>query len=236
MTARVPPRALLAFFVAISGPTTSAAAQEEMDNQVFHWTQFELDAVRFDDSSTGRWDVAGWVGTDFDRLWWSTSGGATQDGVGSAEAMVLYGHYFRRFWDVVVGYRQDIEPIGQGYLTVGLAGLAPYWFEVEALAFLSHRGEPSLRFEAESDLLLTQRAILTVLGELDWLVTDDERLGLDSGLSHVEVGLRTRFEVRRKFAPYVEFLWVREKAGAPGGTLTFVESGPQLGVGLRVIY
>lgn len=229
----------IAVFLAVAclgTPTASApAAAQHADNQVFHWTQFELDATRFDGASAGHWDVSGWIGTDFDRLWWSTEGGANGDGVGSAEAIVLYGHYFKRFWDVVVGYRQDIEPVTQGYLTVGFAGLAPYWFEVEALAFVSHRGEPSLRFEAESDLLLTQRAILTLLAEADVLITDDERLGLTSGFSDFEVGVQTRFEVRRKFAPFVEVLWVREKVSALSGVTGAVESGMQLGAGLRLI-
>ena len=59
--------------------------------------------------------------------------------VGGAEVTALYGHYFRRFWDVVVGYRQDIEPTAQGYLAFGVTGLAPYWFEFGALGFISHQ-------------------------------------------------------------------------------------------------
>ncbi len=208
---------------------------QEMDNHVFHWTQFELDAARFDESSFGRWDGAGWIGTDFDRLWWSTQGEATDAAVGSAEAMALYGHYFRRFWDVVVGYRQDIEPVPQGYLAFGVAGLAPYWFEVGADAFVSQEGKPSLRLEAETDLLLTQRLILSLGGEADWLLTDDTRLGLDAGVSDLELGFRTRFEVRRKFAPYLDLLWVREKEAVPGAG-PVVESGLQIGAGLRLIY
>jgi copper resistance protein B len=209
---------------------------QEMDNLVFHWSQLEVDAAHFDQASFGRWEGSGWIGTDFDRMWWSTDGEATDAGVGSAEAMALYGHYFRRFWDVVVGYRHDFEPVQQGYLALGVMGLAPYWFEVGAFAFVSHRGEPSLRFEAETDLLLTQRLILSLGGEMDWLITDDERLGMDAGLSDVEVGLRTRYEIRRKFAPYVDLTWVREKAGLLGAASSVTESGFRVGAGLRLIY
>ncbi len=215
---------------------SNAVSAQHSDNLVFHWSELEVEAARFDGVSHGGWDGSGWIGTDFDRFWWSTEGSATQDAVGSAEAIVLYGHYVRRFWDLVVGYRQDIEPVRQGYLTFGMAGLAPYWFEVEALGFISHRGQPSARFEVESDLLLTQRVIMTLGGEVDWLFTDDERLGLGSGISDLELGVRTRFEIRRKFAPYVEALWVREKVALPGIPTTAVESGPQLAVGLRLIY
>lgn len=229
----VAPLLLAAAMVSIG---TGEALSQEMDNHVFHWSQLELDAVRFDESSAGRWHGSGWVGTDFDRLWWSTDGGVTGSGVGSAEVTVLYGHYVRRFWDFVVGYRQDIEPTTQGYLAVGFAGLAPYWFEVEALGFVSQGGEPSLRLEAESDLFLTQRLIMTVLAEADWLLTADERRGLRAGITDLESGIRARFEISRKFAPYVDVVWVRERGPVPVGMPTVTESGLQVGAGLRLIY
>jgi len=206
-----------------------------MDNSVFHFSQLEFDFARVDDEAFGRWDAHGWIGTDFDRLWWSTEGDGNSDTVGSAEAMALYGHYFRRFWDVVVGYRQDFKPVQQGYLAFGLMGLAPYWFEVGAFGFVSHRGEPSFRLEAETDLYLTQRLVVSPGGEMDWLITDDEQLGLDSGISDLEIGVRTRYEIRRKFAPYVDLLWAREKE-AVAGESPLTESGFRLGVGLRLIY
>ncbi len=222
--------------VAILSIGACDVAAQEMDNHVFHWSQLELDAVRFDGASAGRWHGAGWVGTDFDRLWWSTDGGVTRNGVGSAEVTALYGRYVRRFWDFVVGYRQDIEPTAQGYLAVGFSGLAPYWFEVEALAFVSQGGDPSLRLEAESDLLLTQRLIMSVLAEADWLVTADDRRGLGSGVADFEAGIRARYEVGRKFAPYVDLLWIRERGPVPVGMPSITESGLQLGAGLRLIY
>jgi copper resistance protein B len=38
-----------------------------------------------------------------------------------------------------------------------------------------------------------------------------ERLG--SGLGNAEIGLRLRYEIRRKFAPYVGYVWERSFAG-----------------------
>lgn len=220
--------------VALGSLTTSARGQEHAD-MVFHFSQLNVDASRVDDRALSRWDGSGWIGTDFDRLWWSTNGEGIGSDLGSAEVMALYGRYVRRFWDLVIGYRQDIEPVAQGYLAFGIAGLAPYWFEVGMFGFVSQEGRPSLRLEAETDLFLTQRAVLTLGGEMDMLVTDDTRLGLDSGISDLELGLRTRYEIRRKFAPYVDLLWVREQEGIPGG-VAVTESGFRLGAGLRLIY
>ena len=137
---------------------------------------------------------------------------------------------------MVVGYRHDLEPTSQGYLTVGLMGLAPYWFEVGLFAFLSDHGKPSIRLDAENDLYLTQRLVLTLEGEIDWLVTADSELDLAAGLGSLELGLRTRYEIRRKFAPYFDLTWVREsdpRSPVPGLTDT---EGLRLGAGLRLIY
>ncbi|MGB1841602.1 MAG: copper resistance protein B [Longimicrobiales bacterium] len=224
--------------LALASTILAGSAQgQEMDNMVFHFSQLEVDASRVEGSGLNRWDGSGWIGTDFDRLWWSTEGEQAGGTVGGAEVMALYGHYFRRFWDVVVGYRQDIEPTAQGYLAFGVAGLAPYWFEFGALGFISQEGKPSVRIEADTDLLLTQRLILTLGGELDWLLTDDDRLGLDNGIAEVEFGIRTRYEIRRKFAPYLDLLWVREKESPGSPDLNPVaESDLRVGIGLRLVY
>jgi len=209
---------------------------QEMDNAIFHYSMLDIDAASSAGPNIGRWDASGWIGTDFDRLWWSTNGEGAESELDEFETMLLYGHYARRFWDVVVGYRQDWQPTSQGYLTVGLMGLAPYWFEVGLFGFVSDHGEPSLRLDAENDLYLTQRLVLTLKGEVDWLLTPDDELDLGAGIASLELGLRTRYEIRRKFAPYVDLTWVQEKdtrAPVPGGREL---EGLRLGAGLRLIH
>ena len=108
--------------------------------------------------------------------------------------------------------------------------------EVGAFGFISQDGQPSVRLEADTDLFLTQRFILTLGSELDWLLTDDDRLDLDRGIAEVELGLRTRYEIRRKFAPYVDLSWVREKEGLGAGAGSVTNSAVRVGVGLRLVY
>ncbi len=36
---------------------------------------------------------------------------------------------------------------------------------------------------------------------------DDEAVGIGSGLSDMELGLRLRYEIRREFAPYIGVNW-----------------------------
>ena len=229
-------RAVAAVFVA-SVFLTGHAAGQEMDNMVFHFSQLELDASRIDRTGVAHWDASGWIGTDFDRVWWSAEGQQSRGAIGEAEFTALYGHYVRRFWDVVVGYRQDLKPSAQGYLAFGVAGLAPYWFEVSALGFISQEGKPSLRLDADTDLFLTQRLVLTLGGEVEWLLADDRPRSLGRGLADVEFGLRTRYEIRRKFAPYFDVTWFRERENAGiADQDTVTQSDLRLALGLRLIY
>jgi copper resistance protein B len=96
------------------------------------------------------------------------------------------------------------EPAGTAFLTAGIQGLAPYWFEIALLGFLSDRGQPGARLEVETDFFLTQRLIARPTARIDWSAGRDARRRVDAGFSTGKVGMRTRYEIRRKFAPYVD--------------------------------
>ena len=64
-----------------------------------------------------------------------------------------------------------------------------------------------MRFETEYDLLVTQRLILQPDVKVDVFGRDDARRGVGAGLSQVEAGLRLRYEITRKLAPYVGVVW-----------------------------
>jgi len=81
----------------------NGAAAQEVDNAIFHYSLLEVDASSTPGPAVGRWRGAGWIGTDFDRLWWSTEGERAGGAFGEVEAMLLYGKYVRRFWDLVIG-------------------------------------------------------------------------------------------------------------------------------------
>jgi copper resistance protein B len=229
-------RGLLVSAIFASAGVGAPIGAQELDNQIFHYSRVEIDAASTSGPAVGRWLGAGWIGTDLDRLWWSTEGEGADGEFEDVEATALYGRYFRRFWDVVVGYRQDIKPVTQGYLTLGVMGLAPYWFEVGAFGYVSHRGRPSVRLEAETDLFVTQRLVLTPAAEMEWLITSDDALDQDAGISSVEAGFRARYELRRKFAPYVDVLWVNEGATRTPPAEPEATNGLRLGIGLRLIY
>lgn len=181
-------------------------------------------------------NAQGWVGGDIDKLWLKTEVegvfGARPD---QAEFQALWSHAISPWFDLQTGVRLDTRPDRRGRLVAGVQGLAPYWIEVEAAAFLSDRGDVTARFEAEHDVRITQRLILQPRAQLDFSMQDMPAENIGSGLSKAELGLRLRYEVMPNFAPYAGLAY----ESAFGGTRHLLRSrghdpnSPNLVVGLR---
>ena len=150
------------------------------------------------------WDVDAWYGGDIDKLWLKTEGeGAFSERIEQAEVQALWSHAIGPWFDVQTGIRQDLAGPDRTHAVLGLQGLAPYLFEIDAALFLSHQGELTARIEAEIDQRITQRLILQPRGEVSLSAQDIPALGVGGGLRSVEAGLRLRYEIAREFAPYV---------------------------------
>lgn len=57
------------------------------------------------------------------------------------------------------------------------------------------------------DILISQRLILQPRLEGNAALQGREKFGVGSGLNDTEVGLRLRYEIYRKFAPYIGVRW-----------------------------
>lgn len=168
------------------------------------------------------WEAEGWYGNPIDRLWLKTEGERGSEGTQDARVDALWSHAWTRFWDGQLGVRQDF---GQGpnrtWLAMGVEGLAPYWFETQATFYVGEQGRTALRVETSYDMRFTQKLILTPKLELNLYGKDDPQRGIASGLSEAEAGLRLRYEISRRFAPYIGVDWTRRfgdiqsEAGVP---------------------
>ncbi|MCE5232035.1 MAG: copper resistance protein B [Mizugakiibacter sp.] len=177
----------------------------------------QFEHARGDDASAAAWNAQGWIGRDFDKLWFKTEGARRGGQVEDARAELLWDHAFATWWDWQLGARRDFGAgPGRDWIAFGIAGLAPYWFELQATAYVGAQGRAALRFEAEYELLLTQRLVLQPRAELDAYGKADPARGIGAGLSDGEFGLRLRYEIRREFAPYVGYVWTR-RFGASAG-------------------
>jgi copper resistance protein B len=207
------------------------------DNAVNYFVLFDQFEVQAGDGPGGfSWDTKGWVGQDRNRLWFRTEGDRADGRFEQAQTHLLYGRAISRWWDVTAGLRQDTVPgTPRTAVALGLQGLAPYWFEVEASVYVEVSGRTHVRIETEYDLLLTNRLVLQPLLEFEIYGRADPERRIDAGLSTGELGLRLRYELRREFAPYVGVVWNRKFFGTADYASADGErtSGARLAVGVR---
>jgi len=161
-------------------------------------------------TSDYRWDIDGWYGGDYNRLWFKSEG--QQDTAFKADYDVdfqlLYGRFIRKFYDVQIGPRVETQTfrgsnVTRGMGVIGIQGLVPYNYEIEAALFIDQNGKVSGRLSFTKDLLLTQQLILQGRFETNVAVQRVEQFTTGSGLNNLEFGVRLRYEIRREFAPYV---------------------------------
>lgn len=197
-----------------SSPAQEAQMEAEMDammehDNVYRFLLGEFDYARERGRDLFTWDVDGWVGGDYNKLWLKSEGELFGGEVEDAEVQALYSRNVSTYFDAQAGVRYDFEPTGTAYLVFGVQGLAPYFFETDAAAFVSDKGDVSLRAEQSLDLLLTQRLVLQPRAEANLFLQDIPEQGVGSGLSTAEGSLQLRYEVTRKFAPYVDLNYER---------------------------
>ncbi|WP_332640757.1 copper resistance protein B [Brevundimonas sp.] len=208
-------------------PVEMAAAREQLrvENGDVRTTAViidQLEATAAEGEEGYAWDAQGWSGGDINRFWWKSEGeGAFGDEVEEAEIQALYSRAIRPFFDIQAGLRQTWRPEGDRTdLVVGVQGLAPHWFEVDAAAFLSSEGDLTARGEAEYDQRITRRWILQPRAEVVLSAQDVPELSIGSGLSSLQIGARLRYEIRKEFAPYIGVEWTRSF----GATRDFLEA------------
>ena len=152
-----------------------------------------------------RWDGEARYGGDLNRFVAKSEGdGGKTDGLDTAEIQALYSRAVGPYTDLQVGLRQDFGTTSsRTYAALSAETLLPYWFEVQASAFVSTKGELLARLEGTYDLFIAQRIVLQPRVELNFAAQNSPQIALGSGLSNAELGLRVRYDLSRTFSPYV---------------------------------
>lgn len=227
-----------------SAPGVAAGAMPALelgDDVVAHVLFNQLEGRTNGPDNALRWDMEAWIGTDMNKLFFKSEGflenGKASDGI----TELLYGRPipFLRYFDAQVGVRYDLDSDpGRLWGAIGIEGLAPNFFTLEPTFYFSDDGRVAGRLNGSYDLLLTNRLILQPQFELNFYSKSDPSRGIGSGLSELDTGLRLRYEISRKFAPYLGVTYT----GAFGETadLTRAEGGTVNDVrfvfGIRVWY
>ena len=159
---------------------------------------------RFGSGASLRWDGEAWTGTDRERLWLKSEGELQKGRISDGQQEVYYDTPLSSYFDVQAGFRYDLDSMpGRGWAALGIEGLAPDFFHVAVTAYASDTGHYGAKLFASYDLLITQRLILQPETEWNIYTKADPRRFTGAGVSSVDSGLRLRYEISRKFAPYV---------------------------------
>lgn len=157
-----------------------------------------------------RWDVEGWYGGDYNRVWFKSEGqrNTAFKADYDIDSQLLYGRFFQQYYDFQIGGRLETQSfrkhnVTRGLAVMGLQGLVPYHYEIQPALFISQDGDLSARLTATKDFSLSQRLILQFRFETNAAIQRVRKFTTGSGLNNLEGGMRLRYEIRRAFAPYV---------------------------------
>ncbi|MCJ8286368.1 copper resistance protein B [Halomonas sp.] len=161
------------------------------------------------------WDFRAWYGGDVNRIYLKGEGENVQgdDLDPEFESLdLLYSRLIAPFWELQggVGYQGGIatDDHPERYFGVlNLQGVAPYRFETDADLRISEDGDISASLESEYDLRISQRLFLQPRLEMAVSANEVPEFGVGKGLNSVRTGLRIRYELHRKFAPYIGGYW-----------------------------
>lgn len=202
--------------IAVTLISMIGAAHAQSKDNVYYGIQVEEFEYRVGDEgeSLGVYNADAFVGTDEVKLRWLGEGERDYDADAfeTLENRLVVQTPVSDFFDLKAGVRLDTpEGPDRWYGVVGVAGLAKQWFELDADLFVSETGDPSARLDVEYEALLTNRLILTPSADVNVAFSDDREVGVGSGLSSAELGLRLSYDViDRLFSPYVGVAYERK--------------------------
>lgn len=188
--------------------STSAYSHENHDPLITNIILDKLEIRDANESNVTAVEAEAWIGHDLNKFWLKTELEQNSGDIELAEVQALYSRAISPYWDVQVGLKQDTQPSpSRTWGVIGMQGLAPYFFDIDAALFVGEAGRTSARIKAEYDLLFTQRLILSPALEMNFFGQNDIATETGAGLSNIDAGLRLRYEIQREFAPYVGINW-----------------------------
>ena len=212
------------------------------DNTIFTHILFDQFEGRTNGSDRAfRWDGQGWFGTDTNRLWVKSEGffDGTRTSDGDVEALYDRPIPRLRYFDFQGGIREDLDSgPHRTWGVLGIEGLAPYFFEFAPTFYFRDGGHVAARITGSYDLRITNRLIAQPELEMNFYNKRDPQRLIGAGLSDLDTGIRVRYEIRRKFAPYIGVAYTRKYGDTAMLSRQVGEavSAPRIIFGIRVWY
>lgn len=182
-----------------------------------HSFTFEGDVGKSRNGHSRGYNLSGWLGNHKDRLWINSEKKNFDNYDEKFEAQALYSRNFAQFWDAQVGVSHDFSTNfthqNVNYFTIGLEGFKSHSFETRAQAFLSDEGNYSFEIKQDFDIYLSKKIIAKPYVEVEAFAQDVEKLEVRKGISDIETGVVTRYEVNKKMAPYFAIRYHKKTFG-----------------------
>ena len=158
----------------------------------------QLEQLKDDENTTVSEGVA-WYGSDSQRLRLTWDIEHNQQG-SHQDISLAWQKPLDSFWNYEWGVAYQAE---QTWLKVNINGLMPYKFEVDGSLLLDEQGHSMLILEGDYDLRFTQRLVLQPSLKTTLNGKEHAQHQQGSGLAELQTGLRLRYDVTRRFAPYL---------------------------------
>ncbi|MBY6032291.1 copper resistance protein B [Marinobacter daepoensis] len=171
--------------------------------------QFEELEYRYsdDDEEVGVWSADAFYGTDDLKFRWMSKGeyAIDEQAYEGLENQLVAQTPISAFFDAKAGMRFDTpEGPDRTYGVVGVTGLAPQWFEIDASLYVSDEGDASAELDAEYELLITNHWIIAATMDASVAFSEDRQIGVGKGLVSTETGVRLSYDlIDRAFSPYL---------------------------------
>ena len=216
---------------------------KEHGGQIYQTTKFENEWMVDEDGKGNlgtKFETL--IGTDENRLFIEANSEKSESNDPKYAVSALYSRNVAPFWDVQAGvrYSEDKNNSSSDRVdgVIGILGLAPYFFETQAYLYGGENNFWGASFELERDLLLTQKLITQPYIEADVIFSDDSNYAAKSGLSELKTGIKTRYEITKRFKPFIDIAYQYEK----GQQDTFMqeatnsEKGWKYGAGIELVF
>lgn len=157
-----------------------------------------------------------WVGSDKNKIFIQAHVEKAESEKTQTETKLLYSRNVADFWDVQTGVRYQYQPEqkhdkNQWDAVLGLHGLAPYFFETEAYIYAGQNQRWQLSLETTRDVLFTQKLIAQPYLNADVIFNDESSYANKSGVSKLQIGLQTRYEISKKIMPFIDVAYAYNK-------------------------
>jgi copper resistance protein B len=178
-----------------------------MDQHVYKMVSLDhLERVFAKDEVYTAYELKAWIGKDFNKLQLQSEG-EIQDGELEAHTELYWAHAVTAYWDTLLGVRFDSGDHERTWLGLGVQGLAPYWIDTSAKAFVDDAGRIAANLEFKYELMFTQDLELEPKLKAKFFSSEEAELGEGAGLAELKAGLRLKYHIQPELAPYVGVEW-----------------------------